>query len=213
MRVWKSFLAFGATAAVVLVSVLAFTREPSAVEASFVAVSVPAERLLIGDRDLPRPSSISDSVAALQEDVTGDHRLSHFGARDEVIRSWGRTRKGDSALIERILTYETPEEAQAEFDAAPQGRQFNDSDLGPIGREDISDLRLRAPAAAVSCIGASRVPADTCRRWVFRGRYAQFIVELTFKDAIDDGKWLNAPREAFLEIARALDAHIVNVLR
>ncbi|WP_067137288.1 hypothetical protein [Microtetraspora malaysiensis] len=197
MRAWKPFLAFGATAAVVLVSVLAFAREPSAVEASFVAASVPAERLLIDDRDLPRPSSISDSVAVLQEDVTGDHRLSHFGAREEVIRSWGRTREGDSALIERILTYETPEEAQAEFDAAPQGRQFNDSDFGAIKREDISDLRLGAPAAAVSCIGAWRVPADTCRRWVFRGRYSQFVVELTLNDYIDDGKSVDVPRGIF----------------
>ncbi|WP_459800704.1 hypothetical protein [Herbidospora sp. RD11066] len=171
---------------------------------------MPAERLLIPDAKLPRPAAVAELVAGRQDDRIGDSRLSHFGANESLTRAWGRAEKGDFALLQEILTYQNPERAQAEFDAVPQGRQFNDTDYGDPVFEDISSLHLTAPSAAVSCIGT--FPAGTCGRWVFRARYANHVTEFVLSEYIDGGTYVLVSRDVFLTMVRAVDAHIASVL-
>ncbi len=149
---------------------------------------------------------LPDAVAASWRD--------RFGAMREVFRSWGRGRGGDSTLDEMVLAYERPEEAREEFKAVPQGRIYYDTDWGPAESVDVSSFVLSASEAAVSCIGWAEFPDEEgCGIWAFRALYGKYVIEVSFRDDAGGARTLRYSKRDFLEIVRAVDAHVADVLK
>lgn len=131
-----------------------------------------------------------------------------FGAESFAGRRWG-VRHDHYLLVQSVLRYPGPERASAEFDAAPYGRVFDDPMRRAAARPvDLSTVDLAADSAVMGCMQHLSLYGPHCYGWAYRGRYGDYVVEITYSGDRDPWHRWGLPEQTFLDIVKAADRHI-----
>ncbi|WP_155339322.1 hypothetical protein [Acrocarpospora corrugata] len=140
---------------------------------------------------------------------------SYLGAAAYRSRAWGDTENAP-LLYEQIFEFPDAGHAQAEFKAAPHGRNYHLVDGYRAHEVDIrGEINLAAVDYTIFCAArGSLSPSEpSCPGWGFRGRYGRYIVDLVLRgsrfEPIDSTTRFG--RDMFFKVVEAVDAKGVGV--
>ncbi|MFC4531782.1 hypothetical protein [Sphaerisporangium dianthi] len=174
--------------------------------------SVPVERLLVDQKDVPAAIIDGYALAIRKPDVSQPpFPQEWYGMEGYGQRTWSDQRQW--LLSQRAYRFMTPSDAGKEYQASPYGRTFHLADGMEVTTIPFSGAGQGADEAVVFCAGRQKAarPVEQCPQWGFRGRYGRYIVDLAFRADTDMGH-PQLKAADFTELVRAVDAHAREVL-
>ncbi|GAA0982778.1 hypothetical protein GCM10009555_053250 [Acrocarpospora macrocephala] len=125
-------------------------------------------------------------------------------------RAWGDV-KNVPLLYEEIFEFSDADLAQAEFSAAPNGRNYHLVDGYRAYSADIQgEINFSAVDYTVFCVSRRSLSSSEsqCSGWGFRGRYGRYIVDLVLRESRYEsvGSVTSFGRKMFFELVEAVDA-------
>ncbi|MFI6885773.1 hypothetical protein [Streptosporangium canum] len=178
-------------------------------ERSTLKKNVPIDALLMTGEDLPSLLTEKLSLKSQNPDVKDIEILDALGAKEYRLRSWLDS-DGARPIVQVILGFSNPSQANSEYQGMPNGRNFHIVDGLHAFPVDIRGLKLKADAANVFCVGFENPNGKVadCPQWGFRAQYEHNVIDVILRKSAGPEGYLKISKGLFLDLVVAVDQKI-----